>query len=64
MAKKKKMYRVLCTMETDLYLDVEASSREEAMEIAEATDGGEFIEDGSGDWNVYDAVELTKEDTI
>lgn len=51
-------------METDLYLDVEASSREEAMEIAEATDGGEFIEDGSGDWNVYDAVELTKEDTI
>jgi hypothetical protein len=63
MAKKKKMYRVLCTMETDLYLDVEASSREEAMEIAQNTDGGDFIEDG-GSWNVYDAVVITKKDML
>lgn len=59
----KKMYRVLATMETDLYLDVEADSREEAMEIGENTDGGDFIEfqgPGSGSWNIYDALVLTK----
>lgn len=59
----KKMYRVLATMETDLYLDVEADSREEAMEIGENTDGGDFIEvqgPASGSWNVYDALVLTK----
>lgn len=55
----KKTYRVLATMETDLYLDVEANSKEEAIEIAESTDGGEFIEDGGGSWNVYDANLLT-----
>lgn len=59
----KKKYRVLCTMEVDLYLDVEAESREEAMEIAESTDGGDFIQDGmGGDWNIYDAYELTEKD--
>lgn len=58
----KKTYRVLATMETDLYLDVEANSKEEAIEIAEAADGGDFIEDGGGSWNVYDAVRLTAKD--
>ena len=50
-------------METDLYLNVEASSREEAMEIAQNTDGGDFIEDG-GSWNVYDAAVITKKDML
>ena len=31
-----------------LYLDVEADTLEEAKEIAENTDGGEFIDDGIG----------------
>ena len=39
-----------------VYLDVEADSLEEAKEIAENTDGGEFIEDGAGDWE-YDYTE-------
>lgn len=62
----KKKYRVLCTMSVDLYLDVEAESRDEAIEIAQFTDGGEFIGDTSygvgGDWNIYDAIELTEKD--
>ncbi len=58
----KKTYRVLATMETDLYLDVEANSKEEAIEIAENTDAGKFLEDGAGAWNVYDAVLLTAKD--
>lgn len=40
-----------------VYLDVEADSLDEAKEIAENTDGGEFIEDfGTGDWE-YDRTE-------
>ena len=39
-----------------VYLDVEADSLEEAKEIAENTDGGEFMEDGVGDWK-YDHTE-------
>lgn len=39
-----------------VYLDVEADTFEEAKEIAENTDGGEFIENGIGDW-VYDHTE-------
>lgn len=46
-------YRVMYKSTEYLYIDVEADSIEEAMEIAENTDGGEFIEDGVGDWE-YD----------
>lgn len=41
---KKKKYRVWTTMKTRCYLDVEADNEDEAWEIAENTDGGEFIE--------------------
>ena len=46
-------YRVMYKSTEYLYIDVEADSIEEAIEIAENTDGGEFIEDGVGDWE-YD----------
>lgn len=39
-----------------VYLDVEADSIAEAKDIAENTDGGEFLEDGVGDWE-YDCTE-------
>ena len=48
-------YRVMYKSTDYLYIDVEANSIEEAMEIAENTDGGEFIEDGVGDWE-YDRI--------
>lgn len=48
-------YRVMYRSTDYVYIDVEANSVEEAKEIAENTDGGEFIEDGVGDWE-YDRV--------
>lgn len=48
-------YRVMYKSTEYMYIDVEADSIEEAKEIAENTDGGEFIEDGVGDWE-YDRV--------
>lgn len=46
-------YRVMYKSTEYFYLDVEADSLEEALEIAEDTDGGEFYDDGVGDWE-YD----------
>jgi hypothetical protein len=43
-------YRVVYKTVDYVYLDVEANSLEEAQEIAENADGGEFTEDGVGDW--------------
>ena len=48
-------YRVMYKSTEYVYIDVEADSIEEAKEIAENTDGGEFIEDGVGYWE-YDSV--------
>lgn len=48
-------YRVMYKSTDYVYIDVEADSIEEAKEIAENTDGGEFIEDGIGAWE-YDRV--------
>ena len=45
-------------METDLYCDIKAESKEDALRIAEDMDGGNFIEDGRGSWKVYEAIEL------
>ena len=49
-------YRVIYKSTDYVYLDVEANSLEEAKEIAENTDGGEFVEDGTGEWE-YDHTE-------
>lgn len=51
-------YRVWAESISDVYLDVEANSKEEAMEIAMDTDGGDFIEDGMGDWQFGSVVEM------
>lgn len=54
-------YRVWAEMITDCYVEVEAESEEEAMNIAEDIDGGDFITDdsyGSGDWRITHADEI------
>ena len=57
--KPKKKWRVYASVETRCYIDVEAKTKDEALQMGEYTDGGDFInEDDEGDWNVYDAVEL------
>lgn len=43
------------------YLDVEAENVHQAMEVAEAADGGDFHEDG-GDWEFSDNVLELDED--
>ena len=44
------LYRVWAQSISDVYLDVEAESPEEAIQIADATDGGDFIDSSYGDW--------------
>ena len=46
-------YRVMYKSIDYVYLDVEADSVEEAKAIAEDTDGGDFINDGVGEFE-YD----------
>lgn len=43
-------YRVIYSSVQYFILDVEADSIEEAKNIAENTDSGDFIDDGVGDW--------------
>lgn len=43
-------FTVMYKSTNSMYLNVEADSLEEAKETAENTDGGEFINAGSGDW--------------
>ena len=50
-------YRVHAKSISYVYLDVEADSEEQALEIADRADGGEFTDSGFGDW-VMDLVEL------
>ncbi len=49
-------FTVMYKSANSMYLNVEADSLEEAKETAENTDGGEFINAGSGDWE-YDYTE-------
>ena len=43
-------FRIVYKTTEYVYLDVEADSLEKAQEIAENTDGGEFVEEEAGDW--------------
>ena len=57
-------YQVTATMYTDLHIDVEASNPTEAIEKAEALEGGDWIEDhswGAGDFKI-DAVFVYQKD--
>ena len=51
------MYRVWAKMTSYAYLDVDASSKEEAEKIAEEIDGGEFIPTEDGDWEIMDSTD-------
>ena len=50
-------YRVWAEMITDCYVEVEAESEEDAMNIAEDIDGGDFVID-DGDWKITHADEI------
>ncbi len=48
----KKKFRVWAKTTEYVYIDVEAKDKEEAVAIAEVTDGGEFQAKDLGDWEV------------
>ena len=54
----KKVYRVWAQSISDVYVDIEADSEEKAREIAEKLDGGDFHDDGFGDWVFGSVVEM------
>ena len=47
-----KKFKVQASYIVYLTAEVEAESLEEAQEIADSMDGGDFKEDGSEDWNI------------
>lgn len=55
-------YRVWAECISDVYLDVEAESEDEAIEIANETDGGDFITSDYGDWKIGSAVLMDDEE--
>lgn len=58
-----KKYRIWAKSVSFPYLDVVANSYEEAREIAEDTDGGEFEpNEQSGDWEITDVIEIDDEE--
>lgn len=57
----KEIYRVYAEVSTRCYIDVEADSEAEALQIGEETDGGDFItEENTGDWSVYQATKKSE----
>ena len=57
-----KKYKVMAVMTSCVYLTVEAESKEEAFDIADETDGGDFIEEDCS-WTINaDRIEEIEED--
>lgn len=51
-------YRVWAESISYVYLEVEANSEDEALQIAEDADGGEFTDSGNGDWKMGNAFPI------
>lgn len=54
----KMKYRVWYQSSTYCYVDIEAESEDEANEIANHMDGGDFISTDDGDWGYLNTEEL------
>lgn len=55
-----KKFRITASYETYLYLDVVADTLEQALQVAEDSDGGEWTEYDHGDWEIDQKVSETK----
>lgn len=54
---KESNYRVIAEVTTYCYLDVKAKSEEEAMQIGDEADGGEFVSSSDdGEWKIVEAI--------
>tara|TARA_R110002012_G_scaffold127534_1_gene279805 strand:+ start:397 stop:594 length:198 start_codon:yes stop_codon:yes gene_type:complete len=54
-------YKVKAEMITDLFIVVEAEDEEEAFEIADEIDGGDWVDEEKGDWRVCRAVKVSND---
>ena len=57
-----KKYKVMAVMTSYVYLTVEAKNKEEAYDIADDTDGGEFVEESpfDGSWEIQHIEEIVE----
>jgi hypothetical protein len=55
-----KKYIITASSITYYTLEVEADSYDEARDIAYNADGGDFTQDGMGDWEIVEVREATK----
>lgn len=53
---KKKIFRVQAEVVSYCHIDIEANSAEEANSIAEGVDGGDFITDEGGEFNILNTL--------
>lgn len=53
-----KTYRVWAKSISYCFVEIEAESENDAMEIAEEMDGGDFEDSGVGDWIIDDVIEV------
>jgi len=53
-----KKYTVTASSITYYTLEVEADSYAEARDIAYGADGGDFTQDGMGDWEIIEVCEV------
>ena len=61
---EKKKYRVFAKSSDILEATIEAESEEEAWQLAEEMDGGEFDlpDERDADWHIYDVREINKDE--
>jgi hypothetical protein len=59
-ANSMKTYIITASSITYYTLEIEADSLEEAQDHAHAADGGDFTQDGVGDWEIVEVREATK----
>ena len=52
------VYRVWAECISDVYVDIEADCKEDALDVARDLDGGDFVDSGEGDWVMGDAYEV------
>ena len=56
-------FRIWAQCISDLYIDVEADTREEAEDFAREADGGSFHDSGTCDWGIcYSSTEVLPDD--
>ena len=53
-------YRILASYVSYVHADIEANNIEEAKEIAYNMDGSDFKNDGLGDWNIDQIIDVIK----